>query len=75
MTTQTGINYDSSVSDCNHLAHIIVRWQIQKLICYCTAFAQFILCFRAISKYKIRRGDLTGSFCVTSFTGLIFGRA
>ena len=70
MTTQTGINYDSSASDCNHLAHVIVRWHIQKFICYCTVFALFILCFRAISKYKIRREYLTGLFCVTSLGGL-----
>ena len=71
-TTQTGINYDSSVSDCNHLAHVIFRWQIHKFICHCTVFALFILCFRAIniSKHKIRRGDVTGLFCVTSLGGL-----
>ena len=71
-TTQTGINCDSSVSDCNHLAHVIVRWQIQRFIRYCTVFALFILCFRAISKYKIPRGDLTGLFALRVWRAYIW---
>ena len=34
-----------TLSGCNHLAHIIVLWQIQKLICYCTVFALFYFVF------------------------------
>ena len=70
--------------DCNHFAHVIVLWQMQKFMCYCTVFALLILNLREISKYKprvayIRRGDLTeGFFCVMSLgglylEGLIFG--
>ena len=77
-----------TLSGCNHLAHVIVVWQIQKL--YVTV--PFLLCFifsyisRQFSKYKspgayIRRGDLTEGFCVTSLAffwgggGVIFGGA
>ena len=28
-----------TLSTCNHLAHVIVLWQIEKFICYCTVFA------------------------------------
>ena len=28
-----------TISDYNHLAHVIVLWQIQKIKCYCTVFA------------------------------------
>ena len=65
--------------DCNHLAHVIIVWQIQKL--YVTV--PFLLCFifsyisGQFSKYKplgayIRRGDLTEGFLRYEFGGLIF---
>ena len=58
-----------TLSDCNHLAHVIVVWQIQKL--YVTV--PFLLCFifsyisGQFSKYKppgayIRRGRFNGGF-------------
>ena len=34
-----------TLSDCNHLAHVIVLWQIKKIICYCTVFALFYFVF------------------------------
>ena len=68
-----------TLSDCNHLAHVIVVWQIQKL--YVTV--PFLLCFifsyisGQFSKYKspgayIRRGDLTEGFLRYEF-GLFWG--
>ena len=60
-----------TLSDCNHLAHVIVLWQIQKfMLLY--RFCFFTLYLRAISKYKppgtyIRRDFC---FCVTSLGGL-----
>jgi len=69
-----------TLSDCTHLAHVIVLWQIQKL--YVTVL--FLLCFslylRATSKYKplgayIQGGDLTEGFLHYEFGGLIFGGA
>ena len=34
-----------ALSDCNHLAHVIVLWQIPKHICYCTVIALFYFLF------------------------------
>ena len=31
--------YSVTHFDCNHLAHVIVLWQMQKFLCYCTVFA------------------------------------
>ena len=61
-----------TLSDCSHLANVIVIWPIQKLICFIV-----LLC---ISKYKppgvyIRRGDLREGFLRYEFGGFIFGGA
>ena len=66
-----------TLCDCKHLAHVIVLWQIQKCICYCTVLLCFILYLRALSKYKppgayIRRGDLTEVFLCYEVEGFIF---
>ena len=52
-----------TLSDCNHLAHVIVLWQIQNVICYCTVFALF---------YYFVFGQF---FSSTRPRGLIFGEA
>ena len=62
-----------TLSDCNHLARVIVLWQYKNLY----VFALFYLVLRVISKYKppgayIRRGDLTVVFLRYKFGGLIF---
>ena len=31
--------YTMTLFDCNHLAHVIVLWQMQKFTCFCTVFA------------------------------------
>ena len=70
-----------TLSDRNHLAHVIVLWQIQKfMLPY--RFCFFTLYLRAIFKYKppgtcIRRGDLTEGFLLLryEFGGLIHGGA
>ena len=64
------------LSDCNHLAHVIVVWHVT---------VPFLLCFiisylRAISKFKplgayIRRGDLTEGFLRYESGDLIHGGA
>ena len=60
-----------TLSDCNHLAHVIVLWQIQKfMLLY--RFCSVTLYLRAISKYKppgtyIRRGDLTEGFLLLRY--------
>ena len=74
-TTQTAVY---CVFDCNHLAHVIVLWQIQKL-CYCTVIGLFSLYLRAISKYKPRGIIFGGAIWRRDFAlrvwGLIFGGA
>ena len=42
-TTQRAIYCDTIWL--NHLAHVIVTWQIQKLLCYCTVIALFYFVF------------------------------
>ena len=34
-------HYTVTLFDCNHLAYVIVLWQMQKFMCYCTVFALF----------------------------------
>ena len=34
--------YTVTLSDCNHLAQVIVIWQIQKFLYYCTVIALFV---------------------------------
>ena len=46
---------------CNHFAHVIVIWQMQKLLCYCTDFALFYFEW--------------GQFPSTNPLGLLFGEA
>ena len=59
--------YTVTLFDRSYLARVIVIWQIQTFIDYCTVFALFTVYVRAISKYKttrayIWRGDLTVVF-------------
>ena len=42
--------------DCIHLAHVIVLWQVQKFMCYCTAFALFYSEFEGNFQVKAPRG-------------------
>ena len=57
--------------DCNHFAHIIVLWQMQKFMCYCTVFALFHFVFVAISKYRLSGAYIRRVFFyVTSLGGL-----
>ena len=34
-----------TLSDCNHLAHVIVLWQIHKFMCHCAVFALYYFQF------------------------------
>ena len=68
-----------TLSDCNRLALLMVLWEIQKFICYCTVLLCFTLYLREISNYKPLRGlYLEGLiqrrvFC--EFGGVIIGGA
>ena len=59
---------------CNHLAQVIVCWQVKIFMCFYTV--PVFVFFKTISKYKpsgayIQRGDLTEeSVCITSLDGL-----
>ena len=33
--------YTVTLFDYNHLAHVILLWEMRKFICYCTVFALF----------------------------------
>ena len=66
--------------DYNHLAHVIVSWQIQNIFVTVPRLFRSTLRLRAISKYKpqgayIRTGDLTEGFFALQVWGLIFGGA
>ena len=37
--------YTVTLSDCSHLTHVIVIWQIQKFICYCNVIALLYFVF------------------------------
>ena len=60
--------------DCNHFAHVIVLWQMQKFMCYCTVFALFHMVFEG--NFEVRGLIFGGAiyrrvfFCVTSLGGL-----
>ena len=70
-----------TLSGCNHLAHVIVLWQIKKIICYCTVFALFY--FVSEGNFQVQgpgglysEGRLYGGFFLRyefGGGGLIFG--
>ena len=45
-----------TLSDCNHLAHVIVLWQIQKFIDYYTVFDLFYFVFEGTFPVQAPRG-------------------
>ena len=70
----------ATISDFNHLAHIIVLWQIENLCVTVHFLLWFILNLRVIFKYKpvgayIWRDDLMEGFLFYEFGGLKFGGA
>ena len=68
-----------TLSDYKHLANVIVLWcKYMNLYVTVPFLLCFILCLRALSKYKpprayIRGGDFTEGFLRYEFEGLIFG--
>ena len=69
--------------DCNHTAHVIVLWQMQKFLWYCRVFALSYFEFEGNLRFQasgacIWRGDLSEDFLRYEFgglylEGLIFG--
>lgn len=61
----------------NHLAHVMVLWQMQRFMCYCTVFAMFHFVFDVNFEVQApgglySEGQFKGGFffCVTSLEGL-----
>ena len=66
--------------DCNHLAHMIVLWQMRKLMCYCTVFALLYFEFEGNFQEQVLwglylEGRFNGVFFALRVGGLIFGGA
>ena len=66
-----------TLSDCNRLALLMVLWQIQNVICYCTVFALFYFVFEGNFQVQAPGGLIFGEteiywrvFCVTSLGDL-----
>ena len=54
--------------DCNHLAHMIVLWQMQKLMCYCIVLALFYFEFEG----NFQEQALGGLYLEERFNGGFF---
>ena len=66
--------------DCKHLAHVIVLWQMQKFMCYCTFFALFNFEFEGNFQLQVPgdlylEGGFNGGFFTLRGWGLVFGGA
>ena len=60
--------------DCNHLAHVIVTWQIQFLLLNRDCFVLLCIKYKPPGAY-VQRDDLSEGFFPYEFRGLIFGGA
>ena len=72
--------YTVRLFDCKHLAHVIVLWQMQKFMCYCTVFALFNFQFEGNFQVQAPgglylEGRFNGGFFTLRGWGLIFGEA
>ena len=72
--------YTVRLFDCKHLAHVIVLWQMQKFMCYCTVFALFNFEFEGNFQVQAPgglylEGRFKGGFFTLRGWGLIFGGA
>ena len=67
--------YNVTLFDCNHLAHVIVLWQMQQFVCHCTVFALFYFEFEGNFPRTSRVGlYLEGRFYQGVFLHYEFGR-
>ena len=70
--------YTVTLFDCNHLAHVIVSWQIQKYICYCTAIVSQYFAFEGNFQVQAPGGLYSdgqfngGFFCAPSLGSYIW---
>ena len=68
-------NLTVTLSDCSHLAHVIVLCQIHKFMCYCTVFSLYYLEFEGNFQVQSPRAyiwedDLTTGFLHYKFGGV-----
>ena len=71
--------YTVTLFDCNHLAHVIVLWQMQKFTCFCTVFA--LLYFEFEGNFQVQapgglylEGRFKGRFFALRVWGAYFWR-
>ena len=71
MNYANSIEYAVTLFDCNHLAHVIVLWQMQNILCYCTlSYFEFESNFQLqASGAYIWTGDLSEVFLRYEFGG------
>ena len=67
--------YSLTHFDCNHLAHVIVLWQMQKFLCYCTVFALLYFEFEGNFQVQASGGLYLEGDLANEFWGLVFGGA
>ena len=60
--------YTVTLFDCNHLAHVIVLWQMQKFTCFCTVFA--LLYFEFEGNFQVQAPG--GLYLEGRFKGQLF---
>ena len=71
--------YTVTLFDCNHLAHVIVSWQIQKFICYCTVIVSQYFAFEGNFQIQTPGGLYSDArfnrrfFCAPSLGSYIWG--
>ena len=67
--------YTVTLFDCSHLAHVIVLWQMQKVMCYYTVFPLFYFEFKGNLRVQVP-GDLylEGRFIGRFFELRVWGR-
>ena len=61
--------YSVTHFDCNHLAHVIVLWQMQKNLCYCAAFS--LIYFEFVDNFQVQAPG--GLYLEGRFNERVFG--
>ena len=61
--------YSVTHFDCNHLAHVIVLWQMQKNLCYCAAFS--LIYFEFVGNFQVQAPG--GLYLEGRFNERVFG--
>ena len=63
--------YTVTLFDCNHFAHVIVLWLMQKFMCYRTVFSLFY--FDSVGNFRVQApGDFSGGLLRYEFWGGLY---